>query len=447
MLREAVKYLSIATNVNGSYFFRDWSALFFISIINFLWLTKVAIITLVFSFTISCSQRTGVAKQPRQQFFQDVTKSYLPGSKVALQGVTFAEVDRQIGKDLILFFSRKNKGTELRILLNKGIYGIGRIKNSSRVQYLAENVSFLTAADMNRDGVDDLVLITSLKKVRVVKILFNNGKGYFYSKPGVELPPIAQSIERLDLFDLDQDGDIDFLLTGNKSLGDTRKTQNRQSQIFINNGRQKFEDATSLLWPDLPAGIVDTSIADYDEDGFPDVFLVYSNGQNRLLINNSVGKFFDKTDRLLPRILDQSTYADWADFDLDGDNDLLITNKSIEKRYQSFPKEMCYFLENDGYGRFHKRSSKKLPSVQASHVYLLDANGTGIPDVIILNKKRIYYLVGKGKWNFSLETKKRFPETSPMKEIVFGDINGDGFLDLLGIEINNSPKLWLNRVD
>jgi hypothetical protein len=447
MIREVVRYLSIALDVNGSYFPGNWRALFDSSIINFIWFTKVAIITLVFSFTISCSQRTGIAKEPRQQFFQNVTKSYLPDIKVSPQGVTFAEVDRKNGKDLIWFFSKKNKGTELKILLNKGTYGIGRIKNSSRVQHLAENVSFLTAEDMNRDGVDDLVLITSLEKKRIVKILFNNGKGYFYSRPGVDLPPIAPSIERLDLFDLDQDGDIDFLFTGSRPLGAKIKNQNRQSQIFINNGRQKFEDATALLWPDLPVGIVDTSIADYDNDGFPDVFLVYSSGQNRLLMNNGVGKFIDKTDWLLPRILDRSTYADWADFDLDGDNDLLITNKSIEKRYQSYSKEMCYFLENDGYGRFYKKSSKKLPSVQASRVYLLDANGTGIPDAIILNKKRIYYLVGKGKWNFSLETKKRFSEISPMKEIVFGDIDGDGFLDLLGIETNNNPKLWLNRVD
>ena len=446
MIREAVKYLSIALDVNGSFFSRDWRAIFSVPIINFLWLTKLVIITFVFSFTISCSQKTGIAKKPRQQFFQNVTKSYLPDSKVTLQGVTFAKVDRQIGKDLILFFSKKNKGTKLKILLNKGIYGIGRIKNSSRVQHLVENISFLTAEDMNRDGVDDLVLITSLGKKRVAKILFNNGKGYFYSKPGVELPSIAPSIERVDLFDLDQDGDIDFLFTGSRPLGDKRKNQNRQSQILINNGRQKFEDATALLWPDLPVGIVDTSIADYDNDGFPDIFLVYSSGQNRLLMNNGVGKFIDKTDWLLPRILDQSTYADWADFDLDGDNDLLVTNNSIEKHYQSYSKEMSYFLENDGYGRFNKRSSKKLPSVQASRVYLLDANGTGIPDAIILNKKRIYYLVGKGKWNFSLETKKRFSEISPMKEIVFGDINGDGFLDLLGIETNNNPKLWLNRV-
>ena len=211
MLREAVKYLSIAQNVNGSYFFRDWRALFSMPIVNSLWLTKIAISTLAFSFTISCSQRTGIAKQPRQQFFQDVTKSYLPDSKVALQGATFAEVDRQIGEDLIWFFSKKNKGTKLKILLNKGVNGIGRVKNSSRVQHLAESVSFLTAEDMNRDGVDDLVLITSLGKKRVAKVLFNNGKGYFYSRPGVELPPIVPSIERLDLFDLDQDGDIDIL--------------------------------------------------------------------------------------------------------------------------------------------------------------------------------------------------------------------------------------------
>ena len=446
MIREAVRYLSIALDINGSCFSRDWRALFTIPMINFLYLTKVVTITLLFSFTMSCSQKTGIAKKPRQQFFKNVTKSYLPNSKVVPQGVTFAEVDRQIGKDLILFFSKKNKGTKLKILLNKGIHGIGLAKNSSRVQHLAENISFLTAKDMNRDGVDDLVLITSLEKKRVAKILFNNGKGYFYSRPGVELPSIAPSIERLDLFDLDQDGDIDFLFTGSRPLGDKRKNQNRQSQIFINNGRQKFEDATALLLPDLPAGIVDTSIADYDKDGFLDIFLVYGNGQNRLLINNGVGKFIDKTDWLLPTILDQSTSADWADFDLDGDNDLLITNNSIEKRYQSYSKEMSYFLENDGYGKFHKRSNNKLPSVKASRVYLLDANGTGIPDAIILNKKRIYYLVGKGKWRFSLETKKRFSEISPVKEIVFGDIDGDGFLDLLGIETNNNPKLWLNRV-
>jgi hypothetical protein len=52
-----------------------------------------------------------------------------------------------------------------------------------------------------------------------------------------------------------------------------------------------------------------------------------------------------------------------------------------------------------------------------------------------------------GKWNFSVETNKRFPETGPIKNMTFGDINGDGFLDILGVSAGKStPKLWLNRV-
>jgi hypothetical protein len=177
------------------------------------------------------------------------------------------------------------------------------------------------------------------------------------------------------------------------------------------------------------------------------VFLVYDNGQNRLLINNGVGKFLDKTESFLPKIIDQSTHADWADFDLDGDNDLLVTNKMVEKSFQSYSGETAYFLENIGSGRFVKKSNKIFPTRSLLRVYLLDANGTGIPDVIILSEKGPLYLVGKGKWDFSVETKKRFPQTNPMSEMSFGDINGDGFLDLLAITAkNNHPKLWLNRV-
>ena len=69
---------------------------------------------------------------------------------------------------------------------------------------------------------------------------------------------------------------------------------------MINNGEGQFKDETDLLWPKLPPGAIGTSIADYNQDGSPDVFLVYGNAQNRLLINNGVGKFVDKTDRLLP---------------------------------------------------------------------------------------------------------------------------------------------------
>jgi hypothetical protein len=399
------------------------------------------------NITVGCSKNRGVANQPSQQFFQDVTEKYLPTSKVSLQGATFARVDRNTGSDLVWFVSIPSKGTKIKILINKGSRGIGREKKTSKVKRITENILSLANGDIDGDGVDDLVLITVHQKKESAKILFNNGKGYFYSRLEFKLPSIRKGIKSIDLFDLDLDGDIDFLFTGSKLLEENGEINRRQGQVFINSGGGQFQDETNLLWPELPSGVMSTSIADYNQDGYPDVFLVYGNAQNRLLINNGVGKFVDKTDWLLPKILDQSTHADWADFDLDGDNDLLITNKAIAKHYLSHPDETCYFLENDGSGRFVKKPNKILPGVPAFRVYVLDANGTGIPDIIILTENGARYLVGEEKWDYSIETKKRFPKTGPIREMTFGDINGDGFLDILGlVGKNNNPKLWLNRV-
>ena len=407
----------------------------------------VSLAILLSSLVIGCSQKRGIANQPKQQFYQDITEGYLPSGKVSIQGATFARVDRNPGSDLIWFTSTAGKGTKIKILLNEGSKGIGRSKDANKVKRITENIRYLANVDIDRNGTDDLVLITSSSKKGSAKVLFNNGKGYFYSRLEFELPLVSKGVERVDLIDLDQDGDVDFLFTGRKILDKNEKLERRQGQVLINNGGGQFKDETFLLWPNLPSGVIGTSIADYNQDGSPDVFLVYGNAQNRLLINNGVGKFIDKTDWLLPRMIDQSTHADWADFDLDGDNDLLVTNKVIRKSYQSYSGERIYFLENIGSGRFVKKSSKIFPTLPAFRVYLLDANGTGIPDVIILNDNGPYYMVGKGKWNFSVETKKRFPEISSMREITFGDFNGDGFLDLLGIAAKtNHPKLWLNRV-
>ena len=427
---------------------RIWRPLFYDRDTCFQRYARVFLTILLINLAVGCSQKRGVANQPKQQFYQDVTESYLPDSKVSLQGATFIKADRNPGSDLVWFVSIPGKGAKIKILFNKGSSGIGLGKRASKVQRLAENIRFLAKGDIDGNGVDDLVLITPPSKKGSSKVLFNNGKGYFYSRLESELPFISNGVKRVDIVDLDQDGDVDLLFMGSKVLYENGKINRKQGQVLINNGGGQFKDETDLLWPKLPPGAIGTSIADYNQDGSPDVFLVYGNAQNRLLINNGVGKFVDKTDRLLPKILDQSTHADWADFDLDGDNDLLVTNKEIAKRYQSYSDETCYFLENVGAGRFIKKPNKMLPVSPAIRVYLLDANGTGIPDVIILAKKGLHYLIGEGKWRFSIETEKRFPQTSPMREMSFGDVNRDGFLDILGLVAkNNNPKLWLNRVE
>ena len=203
------------------------------SIFRFPRLTGAFLLVLISSLAISCSQKRGIAEESDQQFYQDVTLRYLPAGKFSLQGVAFAKVDRTPGSDLIWFVSTPSKGAKIKILLNKGKNGIGRNVGTSRVQHLEENIRFLTTGDIDDNGVDDLVLITSSTEKVSVKILFNNGKGFFSSKHGVELPFIYPGIERVDLVDLDQDGDVDFIFTGSRVLNETGKLHKQQAQVLV----------------------------------------------------------------------------------------------------------------------------------------------------------------------------------------------------------------------
>ena len=160
-----------------------------------------------------------------------------------------------------------------------------------------------------------------------------------------------------------------------------------------------------------------------------------------------MGKFSDRTSLRLPRIIDDSMHADWADFDKDGDIDLLVVNRSIQKIYRGYPEETNYFLENMGGGNFKKRSHKILPRLPSIKSYLLDGNGNTRPDALILTAKGVYYFQGqRGKWKFSDETEKRLPRFRQFTQMTFCNINKDQFLDLFGWS-KKSNRLWLNRFD
>ena len=296
---------------------------------------------------------------------------------------------------------------------------------------------------MNSDGGDDLILILGSSENPKMQILFNNKKGYFYPKEEGRYS-LRRGIEKVIPVDLDGDGDRDLFCFGNMIKQLAKKYH--QTMVWINKGDGNFENLTSLLMPTLPAGIRDASFADYDGDGVVDIFLVYGKGQNRLLINNGVGKFSDRTSSSLPRILDDSMHADWADFDQDGDNDILVVNRSIHKKYRRYSAETNYFLENKGGGIFRKRTHKILPRFPSQKVYLLDGNGNNHPDALILTAEGVYYFQGYGKWQFSDETIRRLPRFKKFDQMVFGDINQDKFLDLFGWS-RQAGRLWLNRFD
>ncbi len=404
------------------------------------------LIFLIATLFPGCSKKRLLSKNSYRQHYVDISKRYFPEIPGELQRAGFARINADPFPDLVLHVQGKNNTPQLLLVFNREKKGFRFDEEFKTAQIGAGEILFFTVGDFNADRADDLVIIQREKGKHYLTFLFNNRKGYYYKKVDHILPGIRQGVERADAVDVDHDGDLDLFFYGRNVLNPEGRPDKHQSQLFINNGQGDFEDLSSILLPPLPAGMVATSFADYDVDGVRDIFLIYGNGPNRLLLNNSVGKFSDKTSSLLPLIRAESVHADWADFDGDGDNDLLVVNRRLDKKYQDHADETNYFLENNGKGRFTKRSHPILPAAPTSRAYLLDANGNEIPDALLLSENNTVYLQGKGEWKFSVETVRRLPRSIRLLDITFGDIDDDGYLDVFGIDPDTRQgKLWLNR--
>jgi len=392
------------------------------------------------------ASQSHVADNPASQRFRDAT--LFPAQSSSPMQAAFLRADQDALSDLAILNKAEPGSPQLEVFINHGDKGFQRKSPGRWIEELKAPILSFAVADLNRDGGDDLILVLDTADKVSSQILFNNKKGYFYAKDKEGSYPLRAGIDKVISIDLDQDGDKDLFYFGRKVLGVNGKPSGYQARVLINTGVGRLEDLTVLLLPRLPVGIRDVSFADYDGDGVVDIFLVYEKGQNRLLLNNGVGKFTDRTASHLPRILDDSQHADWADFDGDGDNDLLVVSRVIDKHYRGYPEETVYFLENTGGGHFKKRSHKMLPRLASHKVYLLDANGNTKPDALILTSKGVYYLQGRGRWEFSVETRRRLPRFRFFHEMIFADINQDGFLDLFALSPTpGRSRIWLNRFD
>jgi hypothetical protein len=130
--------------------------------------------------------------------------------------------------------------------------------------------------------------------------------------------------------DYDGDGWLDILLVnGTDWPGHKRgNTPNRSStmRLYRNNRNGTFTDVTEKAGLAVPMYGMGVAVADYDNDGFPDIF-VTAVGQSRLFHNTGQGRFVDVTEKAGLGGPDSfSTSAMWFDYDRDGRLDLFVCN-------------------------------------------------------------------------------------------------------------------------
>jgi hypothetical protein len=127
------------------------------------------------------------------------------------------------------------------------------------------------------------------------------------------------------LFDYDNDADLDVLIANGSTLENMTQGGDQMVALFRNDGKAQFADVTPASGLRARGWGMGTCVADYDNDGFQDVY-VTAFGPNLLFHNNGDGTFSDRTARAGVGDPRWSTNCAFADYDRDGDLDLYVAN-------------------------------------------------------------------------------------------------------------------------
>ncbi len=202
--------------------------------------------------------------------------------------------------------------------------------------------------------------------------------------------------------DLDGDGWPDILLLNGKDfLPHGRQTL---PALYLNNRNGTFRDVTRGSGLDIEMYAMGVAVADYDNDGLPDVYITALDGDH-LFHNEGHGHFRDVTAASGIHNANFGTSAAWFDYDRDGKADLFVANyvtwspqkdlwcslDGATKSYctpESYKGTSSKLYRNLGNGRFEDVTQKAGLADATSKslgVVIFDYNQDGWPDIFVSN--------------------------------------------------------------
>lgn len=330
----------------------------------------------------------------------------------------------------------------------------------------------VAVGDFDNDGYADLFVTNYGKNI----LYHNNGDGTFTDvtgKAGVEGGGWSASA---GFFDFDNDGRLDLFVTRymewdtrhSKTCGGAWHTYCPPNEfppttnlLYRNRGDGTFEDISDKSGISAKKGRgLGVSFADYDDDGFTDIFVANDGMQQYLFHNNGNGTF---TECALESGAALSADgkplsgmgAVFQDYDNDGRPDILVTE---------LPREIYGLYHNDGGGQFTNLSLETgLGAMTAGSsgwgVGLEDLDNDGWKDLFVAQSHvldnveaidhSLHYLEPP---LLALNHKGRFESadsgvTTPVagRGLAFGDLNNDGWMDAVLTILGGHPMVLMNR--
>ena len=347
--------------------------------------------------------------------------------------------------------------------------------------------SAVTVGDYDNDGFDDIFITYYGNNV----LYHNNGDGTFSDV--TEKAGLAQSVVRYGSgctwVDYDRDGRLDLIVANylNTTLEKLPKPGENADctwkgvpvncgprglptgyvQLFHNEGNGTFTDVSKASGVSAVSGSYPmTAIAaDYDNDGWPDIYVACDSTPSWLFRNQHNGTFreegLERGVALSEDGLEQAGMGvGVGDYDLDGNLDMFKTN---------FADDTNVLYRNDGKGNFDDVTIRSGLGVETRYVGwgtgIVDLDNDGFPDVFVVTgsvypeverklptypfhtPRLVFRNLGDGRFEELLEEAgSGVSDTHSSRGCAFGDFDNDGDMDILVMNMNEPPSLLRNDV-
>ena len=330
----------------------------------------------------------------------------------------------------------------------------------------------VAVGDYDNDGYPDIYVTNYGKNI----LYHNNGDGTFTdvtAKAGVAAGGWSVSAGFLDY---DNDGKLDLFVTRyldwsvekSKTCGAEKPTYCPPGEfpaisniLYHNRGDGTFEDVSVASGIAAKKGHgLGVAFADYDGDGFTDIFVSNDVTEQFLFHNNGNGTFTESALDSGAALADGGKMLSgmgvvFQDYDNDGLADILVTQ---------LPHQPYMVFHNDGQGAFSPQGLEAGFGVLSGRssgwgVGLEDFDNDGWKDAFIMqghvfDNVEMYdsTLRYREPPLLALNHKGHFERANAGSDVAvagrgaaFGDLNNDGWMDVVTTSLGERPQLYLNR--